>query len=149
MADSAEPGPRPPGSAQPRQHRVRRRQPKRAVEPGRDTAPKQAPSPSSVHPKGIPSATPTSASSESTTTASDRSRGRSKSQPPPLELDGAHQSGGRDAERGIRALVGAGPTQIPKDVAMRVRDASRPTEEDLDEAERTTQVVRRNWQPRG
>lgn len=51
-------------------------------------------------------------------------------------------------ERGLRALVGAGPTQVDVDRAMRTRDASRPSAEDLAAAEAELVVVRRNWQPR-
>lgn len=61
--------------------------------------------------------------------------------------DNAHQPAGRDAERGMRALIGAGPSQISREVAMRTRDAAQPTEAELAEAERDTEVVRRNWQP--
>lgn len=51
------------------------------------------------------------------------------------------------AERGLRELVGAGPSQLGPVRAMRARDANRPTEEDLAEAERNLTIVRRNWKP--
>ena len=49
------------------------------------------------------------------------------------------------AERGLRGLVGAGPTQLGVSAAMRARDASRPTAEDLAAAERDLVIVRRNY----
>jgi hypothetical protein len=53
----------------------------------------------------------------------------------------------RDAERGLRGLVGSGPSQVGVDGAMRARDASRPTAEDLAAAERDVVIVRRNYVP--
>lgn len=53
----------------------------------------------------------------------------------------------RDVERGLRGLVGAGPSQVGPAAAMRARDAARPTEEDLAAAERELAVVRRHWVP--
>jgi len=47
----------------------------------------------------------------------------------------------------LRGLVGAGPSQLRLDAAMRARDASRPTDEDLAEAEETLTVVRRQYVP--
>jgi len=62
------------------------------------------------------------------------------------EASQADRSGG--AERGLRGLVGAGPTQVDVTAAMRARDASRPSAEELATAEAELVVVRRNWQPR-
>lgn len=62
------------------------------------------------------------------------------------ETSQADRSGG--AERGLRGLVGAGPTQVEVTAAMRARDASRPSAADLAAAEEELVVVRRNWQPR-
>lgn len=53
-----------------------------------------------------------------------------------------------DIERGLRSLVGAGSSQVSVIAAMRARDASRPTEADLAEAEESLQIVRRGWVPR-
>jgi hypothetical protein len=53
----------------------------------------------------------------------------------------------RDAERGLRGLVGAGPSQVSIGAAMRARDASRPTADDLAAAERDTDLVRRHYVP--
>ncbi|MFC8851366.1 MULTISPECIES: hypothetical protein [unclassified Micromonospora] len=51
-------------------------------------------------------------------------------------------------ERGLRGLVGPGSSQVGLRAAMRARDAARPTEADLAEAEERVVVVRRNWVPR-
>ncbi|MBA2414966.1 MAG: hypothetical protein H0V64_03570 [Geodermatophilaceae bacterium] len=54
---------------------------------------------------------------------------------------------GTDAERGLRGLVGAGPTQVDIRAAMRARDASRPRPADLAAAETDLVIIRRHWQP--
>lgn len=54
----------------------------------------------------------------------------------------------REAERGLRGLVGSGSSQVSVGAALRARDASRPTDADLDAADRDLQIVRRNWLPR-
>ncbi|MER7440408.1 hypothetical protein [Micromonospora avicenniae] len=54
----------------------------------------------------------------------------------------------REGERGLRGLVGSGSSQVKPSAALRARDAARPTEEDLAEAEARVVVVRRNWVPR-
>jgi hypothetical protein len=54
----------------------------------------------------------------------------------------------RDSERGLRGLVGSGASQVGVSAALRARDASRPTEADLAEAEQRVVVIRRNWMPR-
>jgi hypothetical protein len=54
----------------------------------------------------------------------------------------------REAERGLRGLVGSGSSQVGTGAAMRARDASRPTARDEAEAEARLVVVRRNWVPR-
>jgi hypothetical protein len=50
-------------------------------------------------------------------------------------------------ERGLRDLVGAGPSQLGVSGALRGRDVNRPTEEDLAEAEQSVVIVRRHWTP--
>ncbi len=50
-------------------------------------------------------------------------------------------------ERGLRGLVGDGPSQIGVSGALRARDAARPTEADEAAAERHVRVVRRNYVP--
>ncbi|MFI7578743.1 hypothetical protein [Micromonospora sp. NPDC049497] len=61
-----------------------------------------------------------------------------------------HRRGGSgdEGERGLRGLVGSGSSQVGVAAAMRARDAARPTDEDLAEAEAHVQIVRRNWTPR-
>ncbi|MEN3612214.1 hypothetical protein [Plantactinospora sp. ZYX-F-223] len=54
----------------------------------------------------------------------------------------------RDAERGLRGLIGSGASQVSVGAAMRARDAARPTEADLAEAAERLVLVRRNWVPR-
>jgi hypothetical protein len=53
----------------------------------------------------------------------------------------------RDVERGLRGLVGSGSSQVSVGAALRARDATRPTEAHLAEAERNLAIVRRNWSP--
>jgi hypothetical protein len=52
-----------------------------------------------------------------------------------------------DTERGLRGIVGAGPSQVGVLGAMRARDAAKPTAADLAEAEREVAVVRRHYVP--
>ncbi len=54
----------------------------------------------------------------------------------------------RDGERGLRGLIGSGATQVSVSAAMRARDAARPTEAELVEAEATLTIVHRGWVPR-
>ncbi|MBG0567742.1 hypothetical protein [Actinoplanes aureus] len=54
----------------------------------------------------------------------------------------------REAERGLRGLVGSGSSQVSVGAALRARDAARPTDQDIAEAERELTIVRRNWLPR-
>lgn len=54
----------------------------------------------------------------------------------------------RETERGLRGLVGSGSSQVGISAAMRARDAARPTEADLAEAQERLVIVRRNWVPR-
>ncbi|MEU5906181.1 hypothetical protein [Micromonospora sp. NPDC047527] len=66
--------------------------------------------------------------------------------PPPRRRNGGGDE--RDGERGLRGLVGSGSSQVGLSAALRARDAARPTEDDLAEAEARVVVVRRNWVPR-
>ena len=50
-------------------------------------------------------------------------------------------------ERGLRGLVGSGSSQVSVGAALRARDAARPTDAHLAEAERSLTIVRRNWSP--
>jgi len=54
----------------------------------------------------------------------------------------------REAERGLRGLVGAGTSQVSAAAAMRARDAARPTDDGLAAAERDLVIIRRGWVPR-
>lgn len=54
---------------------------------------------------------------------------------------------GSDAERSLRGIVGAGPSQVGVSGAMRARDAARPTAADVAAAERDLVIVRRNYVP--
>jgi hypothetical protein len=54
----------------------------------------------------------------------------------------------REAERGLRGLVGSGSSQVSVNAALRARDAARPTDAQLAEAEANLVIVRRNWLPR-
>ncbi|MET8234857.1 hypothetical protein ABZS77_29695 [Micromonospora sp. NPDC005298] len=68
-------------------------------------------------------------------------------EPPPPRRRG-HGGDDRDGERGLRGLVGSGSSQVGLSAALRARDAARPTDDDLAEAEARVVVVRRNWVPR-
>ncbi|MEU8237451.1 hypothetical protein AB0C07_04325 [Actinoplanes missouriensis] len=61
---------------------------------------------------------------------------------------GGGPSDDREAERGLRGLVGSGSSQVSVGAALRARDASRPSDEQVAEAERDLVIVRRNWLPR-
>jgi hypothetical protein len=61
---------------------------------------------------------------------------------------GARSGDDREAERGLRGLVGSGSSQVSVTAALRARDAARPTEQDLADAEERLVIVRRNWLPR-
>jgi hypothetical protein len=54
---------------------------------------------------------------------------------------------GSDAERSLRGIVGAGPSQVGVSGAMRARDAARPTAGDLAAADRDLVIIRRNYVP--
>ena len=54
----------------------------------------------------------------------------------------------REMERGLRGLVGSGSSQVSVGAALRARDAARPTDEQITEAEQSLSIVRRNWTPR-
>jgi hypothetical protein len=54
----------------------------------------------------------------------------------------------REAERGLRGLVGSGASQVSPGAALRARDAARPTDADVAAAERDLVIIRRNWVPR-
>src|SRR5690349_16970283 len=53
----------------------------------------------------------------------------------------------READKVLRGLVGAGPSQLSLDAALRARDASRPSDDDLADAEQNLTIVRRQYVP--
>ena len=59
----------------------------------------------------------------------------------------AHDREDRD-ERSLRGLIGGGSSQVNVRAAMRARDASRPSDDDLADAEATLAIVHRGWVPR-
>ncbi|MFC4146858.1 hypothetical protein ACFO0M_11420 [Micromonospora mangrovi] len=78
-----------------------------------------------------------------------RPRGARRAEPEP-EQPQVRRGGpaGDDGDRGLRGLVGSGSSQVGVTAALRARDAARPTEDDLAEAEARLVIVRRNWVPR-
>lgn len=50
-------------------------------------------------------------------------------------------------DRGLRDIVGSGPSRLGVSRALRGRDVDRPTAEDLAAAERDVVIVRRDWKP--
>jgi len=53
----------------------------------------------------------------------------------------------RETDRGLRGLIGSGTSQVSVTAALRARDAARPTDEEIAEAEQRLVIVRRNWVP--
>jgi hypothetical protein len=85
-----------------------------------------------------------------------RANAEAAGQPPRERAQPAANPGGKRrkrsartdaAERSLRELVGAGPSQVGVSGALRARDVNRPTEQDLAEAERDVVLVRRYWKP--
>jgi hypothetical protein len=81
----------------------------------------------------------------------------SESQSTAARPEGRHQERGTEkprrtdtrldkSERGLRGLVGAGPSQLSISAAMRARDAARPTAADIAAAE-DLPIIRRNYIP--
>jgi hypothetical protein len=66
----------------------------------------------------------------------------------PAEPSEPEQAEPSPAERGLRGLVGGGSSQVSPTAALRARDAARPSEQDMERAERELAVVRRHWSPR-
>jgi hypothetical protein len=50
-------------------------------------------------------------------------------------------------DRGLRELVGSGPSQVGVGRAMRARDVNRPDADELADAERDLVIVHRHWRP--
>jgi hypothetical protein len=51
-------------------------------------------------------------------------------------------------ERSLRGLIGGGSSQVSVRSALRARDASRPTDEDIAAAESGLTIIHRGWVPR-
>jgi hypothetical protein len=68
-------------------------------------------------------------------------------EPTAAPAPGVKRRRGDPSERGLRDLVGAGPSQLGPTRAMRARDLNRPTEADLAAAEQDLVIVRRRWKP--
>jgi hypothetical protein len=66
---------------------------------------------------------------------------------PPIHDEDAGGTDDREVERGLRGLVGGGSSQVSVEAAMRARDATRPTAEDLAAAETNLMIIRRGWTP--
>ncbi|KKK06805.1 hypothetical protein LQ51_06025, partial [Micromonospora sp. HK10] len=76
-------------------------------------------------------------------------RGARRAELEPSEPRGRRSGpSGEEGDRGLRGLVGSGSSQVSVTAALRARDAARPTEDDLAEAEARVVIVRRNWVPR-
>jgi hypothetical protein len=56
----------------------------------------------------------------------------------------ARSGSGQPTNAGVGGIVGAGPSMVGVVGAMRARDVSRPTDDDLERAERTVVVRRRS-----
>ncbi|WP_433376189.1 hypothetical protein ACQPZX_07360 [Actinoplanes sp. CA-142083] len=68
--------------------------------------------------------------------------------PGPGGNGGGNGGDDRETERGLRGLVGSGSSQVSVGAALRARDAARPSDEQLADADRNLTIVRRNWVPR-
>jgi hypothetical protein len=65
----------------------------------------------------------------------------------PVHDEDAGGNDDREVERGLRGLVGGGSSQVSVGAAMRARDATRPSPEDLAAAETNLMIIRRGWTP--
>ncbi|MFI7209608.1 hypothetical protein ACIBP4_08580 [Micromonospora maritima] len=91
---------------------------------------------------------PRRAEPESSDDRSRAPRGGRRGEPEPEPRGRRAGPAADEGERGLRGLVGSGSSQVSVTAAMRARDAARPTEDDLAEAEERVVLVRRNWVPR-
>jgi hypothetical protein len=68
---------------------------------------------------------------------------------PNLSISTLAGTSGEDRdERSLRGLIGGGSSQVSVQAAMRARDASRPTGEDIAATETELTIVHRGWMPR-
>ncbi|MBO0868808.1 MAG: hypothetical protein J2P15_09610, partial [Micromonosporaceae bacterium] len=68
-------------------------------------------------------------------------------EPAPASAPDLAQQDDREVERGLRGLVGGGSSQVGVTAALRARDATRPTEQDIAAAETELVIIRRGWTP--
>ncbi|HEX5494788.1 MAG TPA: hypothetical protein VFX70_09475 [Mycobacteriales bacterium] len=66
---------------------------------------------------------------------------------PPRPVTRPGRRDGERSERGLRGLVGSGPSQVGVSGALRARDAARPSAADLAAADKELVVVRRHYVP--
>ena len=103
--------------------------------PERDTAPRPGP----TAPRPSAPAEPATAKPQAA---------RPDANPDAAKPDAAKRRARNDpTERGLRELVGAGSSQLGPVRAMRARDANRPTDADLAQAEEEIVLLRRHWKP--
>ncbi|WP_407937858.1 hypothetical protein [Micromonospora viridifaciens] len=104
----------------------------------------ESPDDDSRSPRGTRRAEPESSDDDSRSPRGARRAELESSEPRPRRTGPAVEEG----ERGLRGLVGSGSSQVSVTAALRARDAARPTDADLAEAEARVVIVRRNWVPR-
>jgi len=100
-----------------------------------------------VQPDAAPDVRPDvepSAATAATLAASDEA---GETEPQPSPRPAPRRRRGDPSERGLRDLVGSGPSQLGPVRAMRARDLNRPTDEDLADADQNVVLVRRHWKP--
>jgi len=137
-----------------RRHRLNAEQPDAgALDPGSDSGIAQEPdNPASSPQFSIASSAVTSPVSDPVpprkAAHSDAAPPSEEGSPKPLNDASDRESDERELERGLRGLVGSGSSQVSISAALRARDASRPTDEDIAAAERELVIVRRHWVPR-
>jgi hypothetical protein len=139
QAGTAQPGTAQPGTAARGPAQPGRRQAGRIGDAGRPGAAEQAKGGygAAATPADVPARRP-----------ADAEHGDHLGHPAYPEYGDPHGQRRRDpAERGLRGLVAAGPSQVGVIGAMRARDASRPRPEDIEAAERELTIVRRFYVP--
>jgi hypothetical protein len=116
---------------------------RRRLRPGPSAAPVPAPPPA-----GPPPVAP--ALDTVTPAVEDPVRPVAPARPPRGRPTSGAGAGGddRETERGLRGLVGSGSSQVSVGAALRARDAARPTDAHLADAEANLTIVHRNWMPR-
>jgi hypothetical protein len=116
---------------------------RRRLRPTSSAAPVPAPPPAGPPPVAPPVDSVTAA-------AEDPVRPVHPARPPRGRPTSGAGAGGddREVERGLRGLVGSGSSQVSVGAALRARDAARPTDAQIADAEANLVIVHRNWMPR-